>query len=182
MERVLKDRALNIPNLLTVLRIGLLPAIVWRFRMGDRLGALLIYLAAMFTDVADGYIARRTNQISSLGKLLDPIADKLCLVTLLFLFAAEGQIPTWMFHVVVAKEVAFILCSAVALWFGIVVSALPVGKVTTLSFVLSTVARFLLLHTLADVLLMISLLFSCVSVIWYGVVLVRKFQAEKAIA
>jgi len=182
VERILKDRVLNAPNLLTVVRIALLPAIIWRFRLGDRMGALLIYLAAMFTDVADGFIARRTNQITALGKLLDPIADKLCLVTLLFLFAREGQIPAWMVQVIVAKEAAFILCSAAALWFGIVVSALPVGKITTLSFVLSTVARFLLLRMLADVLLIISLLFSLASMIWYGVVFVRRFQSERVIA
>ena len=182
MERILKDRVLNIPNLLTVSRIMLLPAIVWRFRVSDRIGALLIYLAAMLTDVADGCIARHTNQITSLGKLLDPIADKLCLVTLLFLFASDGQISAWMLHAVIAKEAAFVLCSAVALWFGVVVSALPVGKVTTLSFVLSTIARFLQLYVVSDVLLMVSLMFSCVSVVWYGVVLMRKLQAEKVIA
>jgi len=182
VERVFKDRILNIPNLLTFARIALLPVIVWRFRMGDRTGALFIYLSAMLTDIADGVIARRTNQITSLGKLLDPIADKLSLVTVLYLFSSEGQIPGWMLHAVIVKEAAFIICSACALWFGIVVSALPVGKITTLSFVFSTTARFLLLRTVADALLMISLLFSCVAVIWYGAVFVRRFQTEKAIA
>ena len=160
----------------------LLPVIVWRFREGDSMSALLIYLAAMLTDIADGVIARRTNQITAMGKLLDPIADKLCLVTLLFLFASDGQIPVWMLKAVVAKEAVFILCSAAALWFGIVVSALPVGKVTTFSFVLSTVARFLQLRMLSDVLLLISLLFSCVSVIWYGAVLWRRLQSERVIS
>ena len=181
MERILKERTLNIPNLLTFTRIVLLPVLVWRFRMGDRVGALIVYLAAMFTDVADGFIARQMNQITSVGKLLDPIADKLCLITLLFLFVSEGQIPDWMFRLVVAKEVVFILCSAAALWLGIVVSALPVGKITTFSFVLSTVARFLTLHVLADILLAVSLLLSCVSVIWYGAVFLSKLQTEKVI-
>ncbi len=182
MERILKERIFNIPNLLTVTRIALLPAIVWRFRLGDRMGALLIYLAAMLTDAADGFIARRTNQITALGKLLDPIADKLCLVTILFLFASDGQIPAWMLHAVIAKEAAFVLCSAAALGLGIVVSALPVGKVTTLSFMLSTLACFLQLRMISYALLLASLVFSCVSVIWYGAVLMRKLQSEKAIA
>lgn len=182
MERILKDQVLNVPNLLTCVRIALLPAIVWRFLASDRMGALLIYLAAMLTDVADGFIARRTHQITALGKLLDPIADKLCLVTLLVLFASEGQIPSWMLNFIIAKEAVFILCSAAALWFGVVVSALPIGKLTTFSFVFSTVARFLLLYALADVLLLISLLLSCVSVVWYGAVLAYKLQQEKAIA
>ena len=146
------------------------------------MGAFLVYLAAMLTDVADGYIARRTNQITQLGKLLDPIADKLSLATMLFLFASQGQIPGWMVHLLVAKEVVFVLCSAAALRCGVVVSALPVGKVTTLSFVLSNIARFWQMKKLADILLMASLFLACVSAVWYAGVLMRRLQAERAIA
>ena len=181
MERILKEDALNIPNLLTALRMALLPAIVWRFRGGDEMGALLIYLAAMMTDTADGVIARRTNQITAIGKLMDPLADKLCLLTLLALFAADGQIPVWLLNLVIAKEAVLVLGSAVALRFGIVVSALPIGKLTTMAFILSTAARFLSLRVLADLFLWVSLLLSFAALIWYGVVFVRKLQLRKVI-
>ena len=63
--------------------------------MGDTTGALIVYMTAMLTDALDGIIARKTNQITALGKLLDPIADKLSLVTLLGLFVSNGEIPLW---------------------------------------------------------------------------------------
>ncbi|MBQ7886473.1 MAG: CDP-alcohol phosphatidyltransferase family protein [Clostridia bacterium] len=181
MERIRRENALNIPNLLTVLRIALLPVIVWCFRRGYTRHALIVYLAAMLTDAADGVIARRMNQITAIGKLLDPIADKLSLLTLLALFAADGQIPIWLLNVVILKEAVLILGSYAALRAGIVVSALPIGKLTTFSFILSTVVRFLRLRMLADILLWASLLLSLAALIWYGVVFVRRLQTEKAI-
>ena len=93
MEHIRRDKIVNIPNCLTIIRIALLPVVVWRFRKGDSLGALMFYLLAMLTDAADGIIARKFNQITALGKLLDPIADKLSLITLIGLFVADGQIP-----------------------------------------------------------------------------------------
>jgi len=181
VERIFKDQVLNIPNLLTVVRIALLPAIVWRFRLDDRMGALLIYLAAMVTDIADGFIARRTHQITALGKLLDPIADKLCLLTLLFLFSSEGQISVWMLNIIAAKELVLILGSAAALHSGVIVSALPIGKLTTLMFVFSMIAHFLRKRILADHLFMISVLLSCASLLWYSVVFIRTLQSDHAI-
>ena len=77
MEHIRRDKIVNIPNCLTLIRIALLPVVVWRFRKGDSMGALIVYLLAMLTDAVDGFIARRYNQVTALGKLLDPIADKL---------------------------------------------------------------------------------------------------------
>lgn len=79
MEHIKQDQIINIPNTLTVIRILLLPVVVWRFVVGDATGALIAYLAAMLTDALDGIIARKFNQITALGKLLDPLADKLSL-------------------------------------------------------------------------------------------------------
>ena len=157
MEHIKQDQIINIPNTLTVIRILLLPVVVWRFVVGDATGALIAYLAAMLTDALDGIIARKFNQITALGKLLDPLADKLSLVTLLGLFVSDGQIP---------------LC--VALKRGIVVYALPIGKVTTVVFVLSIVARFLSWTQIADTLLWISVALSMVALIWYAVDLMKK--------
>ena len=175
MEQIFfREKALNIPNLLTLLRIALLPAIVWRFRVGDLMGALSFYLAAMLTDVFDGMIARKFNQITSLGKLLDPIADKLSLLTLLWLFAADGQIPRWVLMIVAVKEAALLIGGAAALRRGIVTGALPIGKLTTISFVLSVIARFLSMKAAADFLLEVSVVFSIAALLWYAVVMVKE--------
>lgn len=182
VERIRSENALSIPNLLTALRIALMPVIVWYFRRGNMRGALIVYLAAMLSDLADGFIARRFGQITSLGKLLDPIADKICLLTLLALFAADGQIPVYLLNIVFLKEVILVLGSGLALKHGIVVSALPIGKLTTFLFILSTAARFLALRRAADILLRASVVLSLAALIWYSATFIKRLQAQKAIA
>ena len=161
-----------------MIRIALLPAVAWRFKVGDSKGALFFYLTAMLTDVVDGFIARKFNQITSLGKLLDPLADKLSLLTLTSLFVMDGQIPMWMLCVIIAKEAAMIIGGAGALKRGIIVYALPIGKVTTVAFTLSMVARFLSLRKIADTLLIVSVTLSIIALIWYAVVLLGRLRTQ----
>ena len=165
-----------------MLRIALLPAVVWHFLKGDSRGALMVYLAAMLTDAVDGFAARKLNQITSFGKLLDPIADKLSLLTLLGLFVADGQIPVWVMGVVLGKEAALVAGSAIAFRRGIIVYALPIGKVTTVAFVLSMVARFLGMREMADVLLGVSIALSLVALLWYTLVGMKKMNEQQAAA
>ncbi len=174
MEQIKKDKNINIPNLLTILRIALIPVVVWRYLVGDKTGALVVYIIAMLTDVVDGYLARRFHQVTALGKLLDPIADKLSLLALLGLFVADGSIPLWVLFIELLREVTFMVGGALALRKGIVVSALPIGKITTVCFVLSIVTRFIQLTQVADILLYVSLVLSIIALIWYGVVLFRQ--------
>ena len=180
LEHLKQDKIINIPNLLTVVRIALLPVVVWRFTVDDMTGALLVYLAAMLTDAVDGIIARRFNQITALGKLLDPLADKLSLLTLLGLFVSDGQIPVWVLALMLIKEAALIIGGGVALKRGIIVYALPIGKVTTVGFVLSIIARFLEQIVLADVLLWVSVALAMVALVWYSVDLMKKLHASQA--
>lgn len=182
MERILRENALNIPNFLTVLRIVLMPAVFWRYCCGDSVGAFALYLTSMLTDVADGFIARRFNQITAVGQLLDPIADKVSMLTILILFVSDGQISSWILGVVFVKEAILVLGSAAALRFGIVVSALPVGKITTFLFVLSTSLRFLTKRFLADVLLIGSLALSFAALGWYSIEFFRQIHLQKVIA
>lgn len=181
MERLGVPKSLNIPNLLTLLRIALLPAVVWRFRLGDSRGALTMYVIAMMTDAVDGWIARRLSQITVLGKLLDPVADKLSSLTLLWLFVSDGQIPVWLFHVVVIKEIILIVGSAAALYGGVVVYALPIGKVTTLIFILSMIARFMAMSGIADALLWVSVSLSLVALVWYSVSLINRMRMRQLV-
>jgi len=174
-----REQSLNIPNLLTLVRIALLPAVVWRFRIGDSSGALALYVIAMLTDALDGVMARKLNQITMLGKLLDPVADKLSLLTLLWLFVCDGQISAWLLLIVLIKETILIIGSIAALQRGIVVQALPIGKVTTVTFILSMIARFLAWRILADVLLSVSLSLSIAALIWYSAILMRKLKSHE---
>ena len=181
MERIRWEESLNVPNLLTLLRMAMLPAVVWRYRLGDAAGALAVYLAAMLTDAVDGFIARRFHQITALGKLLDPIADKLSLLTLLGLFVADGQIPRWLLTIVLIKEAILIAGGAAALKKGIVVYAMPIGKVTTVTFILSMVARFLALRRVADLLLGVSVVLSLLSLLWYSLVLLLRMHIHPGV-
>lgn len=178
VDQIRNEKIINIPNLLTMLRIALLPAVVWRFLQGDSKGALFFYIVAMLTDAVDGFVARTFNQITSLGKLLDPIADKLSLLTLMTLFVMDGQIPVWVLGVILAKEAALVAGSAVAFRRGLIVHALPIGKVTTVAFILSMVARFLSLRETADVLLGVSVALSIVALVWYSYVVMKKLHVE----
>ncbi|MGN0759288.1 MAG: CDP-alcohol phosphatidyltransferase family protein [Candidatus Ventricola sp.] len=178
MEHIRRDKIVNIPNCLTLIRIALLPVVVWRFRKGDSMGALIVYLLAMLTDAVDGFIARRYNQVTALGKLLDPLADKLSLVTLIALFVADGQIPLWLMGIILLKEVAMVVGGAVALKRGIVVYALPIGKITTVAFITSIVVRFLGWRMTADVLLGVSVVLSMVALVWYSLDLMKKLKAN----
>ena len=180
MEHIKKDKILTIPNVLTVVRIALLPVVVWRFSAGDNMGALLAYVIAMLTDVVDGFIARHFNQITALGKLLDPLADKLSLVTLIWLFVADGQIPFWVLLLILMKEAALVIGGGVALKRGIVVYALPIGKVTTCAFVVSIVARFLAFRQIADLLMWVSLVLSMIALVWYSLDLMKKLENCKS--
>ena len=176
MEWICRENSLNIPNLLTMLRIVLLPAVVWCHRAGYSSGALVLYIVAMLTDALDGVIARRLHQITTLGKLLDPVADKLFLLALLWLFVADGRIPAWLLTVVLIKEAILIVGSAIALHRGIIVHALPIGKVTTVTFIFSMIARFLSQRVLADVLLGVSLTLSLIALVWYSIVVMKKMR------
>ena len=178
MEHIRRDKIVNIPNCLTLIRIALLPVVVWRFRKGDSMGALIVYLLAMLTDAVDGFIARRYNQVTALGKLLDPLADKLSLVTLIALFVADGQSPLWLMGIILLKEVAMVVGGAVALKRGIVVYALPIGKITTVAFITSIVVRFLGWRMTADVLLGVSVVLSMVALVWYSLDLMKKLKAN----
>ena len=162
-----------------MVRIVLLPAIVWRFRLGDLRGAMIIYLAAMATDLLDGMLARTLNQITPLGKLLDPLADKLTLLTLLALFALDGQISSRLLQLLLLKELILIGGSTAALRYGVVVSALPVGKLTTIVFVISMLFRFLAYRRIADLLLWTSVLLSIAALAWYAVVLTEKLHIAR---
>jgi cardiolipin synthase len=89
---------LNIPNLLTIGRILMIPVICWLLVTGDpglRWLALGLYVAAALSDWLDGYLARRLNQGSALGRMLDPIADKLLVAALLLVLAWTGGLSSW---------------------------------------------------------------------------------------
>ena len=143
MEHIKQDQIINIPNALTVVRILLLPVVVWRFIIGDATGALIAYLAAMLTDALDGIIARKFNQITALGKLLDPLADKLMALAVLITFFTKGIVPPVVLAVVLIKELLMIIGGAIVVKRGYATTANVYGKVAGLMLNLAIGSGFM---------------------------------------
>ena len=139
-----KSKLINIPNVLTLIRLVLVPvfAACYFVMPEKRWTALAIFLAASATDVVDGYLARKLNQITWFGKLFDPTADKLMCVTMLYCLAATDCIPWWILAVMVLKETYMAAGSAYMLSRNYVVKADIFGKIATLLFVISIVLVF----------------------------------------
>lgn len=98
---------LNIPNALSLLRLCLVPVFALAFfspSPNAHAWAALIYALAFATDIADGYIARRFDMITKLGRILDPLADKLMTFTVIICVALDGAIPMWAIAVFFCKE------------------------------------------------------------------------------
>jgi len=94
----------SIPNILTITRILLLPFFIAAFMYDRHQAALLIFILAATTDIFDGLVARRTGNITELGKILDPVADKFFMVTSFILMAYYGMIPKWITIVVISRD------------------------------------------------------------------------------
>ena len=125
---------LNVPNSLTILRILAVPVIVVALLdetpNGDTLAAIVFALAAL-TDGLDGYIARRRREVTTFGKLMDPLADKLLIVAALVSLVSLGRLAAWVAMVIIARELAVTGLRGVAAEQGVVISASWMGKVKT---------------------------------------------------
>jgi CDP-diacylglycerol--glycerol-3-phosphate 3-phosphatidyltransferase len=142
----------TLPNALSSFRILVIPFIVYLLTFPDPFSsavAAVVFLLASLTDYFDGYLARRHRTVSAVGKILDPLADKLMIIAVLIMLAAmdrPGQptVPAWLVVVVVAREIAVTILRGVALTEGIVMEAEMLGKY---KLVLQTFSVFgLMLH------------------------------------
>jgi CDP-diacylglycerol---glycerol-3-phosphate 3-phosphatidyltransferase len=126
---------INAPNVLTVLRILAVPVIVVALLgetpNGDTLAAIVFALAAV-TDGLDGYIARSRGDVTTFGKLMDPLADKLLIVAALVSLVALDRLAAWVAMVIIARELAVTGLRSVAAERGVVIAASWLGKVKTI--------------------------------------------------
>jgi len=122
---------LNLPNSLTLLRIFLVPILVaillTRFE-GKELWGVSVFLVAAFTDFLDGYLARKRGEVTNLGKLLDPVADKLLVSSAFISLVEEGLAPAWMVVIIIGREFAVMGLRSVASTQQITIPASVWGK------------------------------------------------------
>jgi CDP-diacylglycerol---glycerol-3-phosphate 3-phosphatidyltransferase len=128
---------LNVPNVLTVVRILLVPvlivALLEKTGDGDLLAAI-VFAVASLTDAIDGYLARSRNWVTTFGKLMDPIADKLLIVAALITLVSLSRLDAWVAMVIIAREFAVtVLRVAAGAGQGVVISASSLGKLKTAS-------------------------------------------------
>ena len=136
----------TIPNVLTMLRIVLIPVFVAVFfntpREQDRIAALVIFAVASITDMFDGMLARKLNQITDFGKLFDPLADKVMVITALICQAVHGVFPWIAIIIVAAKELIMLLGGLFMLSRDVVVYSNYVGKTAQVFFIASLLLSF----------------------------------------
>ncbi|HQR14882.1 MAG TPA: CDP-diacylglycerol--glycerol-3-phosphate 3-phosphatidyltransferase [Nitrospira sp.] len=126
-----QESNINLPNVLTLVRILLIPVFVMLLidPTPDRaLSAAIVFVVAAVTDLLDGYVARKTGQITKLGRLLDPIADKLLVLSALILLVQVDRVSALVAILIIAREVAVTGLRAIAASEGLIMSAEVTGK------------------------------------------------------
>ena len=133
-RKSIRQDALNIPNLLTMARIVMIPLFLWLLDEDTpRAGfwAALVFTLAALTDLVDGWLARKMNVVSVLGKLLDPLADKLIVMACLVWMVPMGRIPAWVVVLLLGRDIAVTGLRSVAASEGVVIAAGEEGKAKT---------------------------------------------------
>lgn len=129
----------NLPNTITTMRAAVVPVLLLLPWFDDPSGSVVmawIFIVAAVSDLVDGWLARRGQMVTRVGKLLDPLADKLLVSTALIVLLSVGRIPTWavwMVVVIVGRELAVTGLRGIASAGGHVVSASNLGKVKTVA-------------------------------------------------
>lgn len=184
---------MNLPNKITLCRIILIPfmmivplfGIESKF-LGINIGNLIelaIFLIASFTDYLDGHIARKNNLVTNFGKFLDPIADKLLVLTALMMFVEAGKLPAWIPVVIAAREFMVSGIRMLAAGEGNVIAASMLGKIKTVSQMVAISLAFVdnnsfmaftskclcLPELILNILMSLAMIVSVVATIWSGV-------------
>lgn len=184
---------MNLPNKITLCRIILIPfmmivplfGIESKF-LGINVGNLIelaIFLIASFTDYLDGHIARKNNLVTNFGKFLDPIADKLLVLTALMMFVEAGKLPAWIPVVIAAREFMVSGIRTLAAGEGNVIAASMLGKIKTVSQMVAISLAFVdnnsfmaftskclcLPELILNILMSLAMIVSVVATIWSGV-------------
>ena len=138
-----KQNIWNAPNILTMLRLLLIP-IYWVLMMvrDNETAALIVFVTASITDLLDGYIARHYNQVTDWGKLFDPLADKLMVVSVMMTLVLKGAVPLIILIIIGIKEIIMVAGAACMLRRKIVVYSKPVGKTAQFTMVAGMILAF----------------------------------------
>lgn len=138
-----KKEIFNVPNILSMIRLCMIPATVILIVYDRLLWGLAVFITAELTDLLDGYIARKYNLITKLGSWLDPLADKLMALAVLITFFTKGIVPPVVLAVVLIKELLMIIGGAIVVKRGYATTANVYGKVAGLMLNLAIGSGFM---------------------------------------
>ncbi|MEK7373892.1 MAG: CDP-diacylglycerol--glycerol-3-phosphate 3-phosphatidyltransferase [Thermodesulfobacteriota bacterium] len=168
-----KREVFNLPNTISMLRIGVIPVLFFLLLSPGKVMSLVIailFIAAALTDLLDGYIARKYQIVTTMGKFLDPIADKLIVNTAMIMMIPISRIPAWIVAVIVIRDFAVDGIRNIASSNGIVIQASPLGKRKTLCQIFAVSALMIHYpfigadaHVVGMVILYIALILTVVS-------------------
>jgi CDP-diacylglycerol--glycerol-3-phosphate 3-phosphatidyltransferase len=174
-----KREVFNLPNTISMLRIGVIPVLFFLLLSPGKVMSLVIailFIAAALTDLLDGYIARKYQIVTTMGKFLDPIADKLIVNTAMIMMIPISRIPAWIVAVIVIRDFTVDGIRNIASSNGIVIQASPLGKRKTLCQIFAVSALMIHYpfigadaHAVGMVILYIALILTVVSGIEYFV-------------
>jgi cardiolipin synthase len=178
----------HLPNLICLVRLALIWPIAAALQAGEFFLALVMFMAAAVSDGLDGYLAKRFNWTSEIGKFLDPLADKLLLVTVFVESAWLGLVPWWLTAAVVARDVMIGLGALVfRLWFGpLRVRPTVISKINTaaqllyLTAVMANAAVSLPPHEVLDALALLTFVTTVLSGLHYVATFTRRAWSQPA--
>lgn len=122
---------MNLPNKLTMARVIAVPIFIVLFLLGYRYTSAILFILASATDFLDGYIARKKGLVTNFGKIMDPLADKVLVISALCLLVETGEVAAWMLIVILAREFTVAGLRTVAAADGLVIAAGITGKIKT---------------------------------------------------
>jgi len=140
-------RIINLPNTITMMRLGIIPILFFLLFSPDETWSLVIavlFIMAALTDLLDGYVARHYQIVTTMGKFLDPIADKLVINTAMILMIPIGRIPSWVVAIIIIRDFFVDGIRSIAQSEGVVIQASWLGKQKTLCQVFAVSA--LMIH------------------------------------
>ena len=158
---------MNLANKLTMFRVILIPVfliVLYADFEYCKYAALVIFAVASFTDFLDGHIARSRNLVTDFGKFMDPLADKVLVMTAMIVFVAWGQMPAWVFAIVLARELAVSGLRMIAATDGKVIAAAWSGKIKTASTMVCIILMLLpipqVLNTVCWIVILVTTVYS----------------------
>ena len=180
--------ARNIPNIITLSRVACVPLVIWLITESMMLYAFWVFIAAGISDALDGFIAKRYDLETELGKYLDPLADKALLVSIFISLGIEGYIPSWLVILVVFRDIAIVSGALLleTLTHSLSMHPLMISKINTVmqivlaAIVLADAGYDLALNGGMDILLGLTAITTVVSGFAYaGTCIRRGSQLEK---